>query len=56
MQKLIFMFKELLKYMVIGVVAGIASYLVIIEKPVSIKVDEISSVCLLYTSDAADEP
>ena len=38
------MFKELLKYMVIGVVAGIASYLVIIEKPVSIKVNEISNV------------
>ena len=38
------MFKELLKYMVIGVVAGIASYLVIIEKPVSIKINEISSV------------
>ena len=38
------MFKELLKYMVIGVVAGIASYLVVIEKPVSIKINEISSV------------
>ena len=38
------MFKELLKYMVIGVVAGVAAYLVIIEKPVSIKVNEISSV------------
>ena len=37
------MFKELLKYMVIGVVAGIASYLVVIEKPVSIKINEISS-------------
>ena len=34
------MFKELLKYMVIGVVAGIASYLVILEKPVSIKVHQ----------------
>ena len=38
------MFKELLKYMVIGGVAGIASYLVVIEKPVSIKINEISSV------------
>ena len=36
------MFKELLKYMVIGVVAGIASYFVILEKPVSIKVQQIS--------------
>ena len=37
------MFKELLKYMVIGVVAGIASYLVILDTPVSIKVDETST-------------
>jgi S1-C subfamily serine protease len=36
------MFKELLKYMVIGIVAGIASYLVILEKPVSIKVQQTS--------------
>jgi S1-C subfamily serine protease len=36
------MFKELLKYMVIGVVAGIASYLVISDTPVSIKVDQTS--------------
>ena len=37
------MFKELLKYMVIGVVAGFASYLVILDTPVSIKVDETST-------------
>ena len=37
------MFKELLKYMVIGVVAGIASYLVILDKPVSIKVNQTSN-------------
>jgi S1-C subfamily serine protease len=36
------MFKELLKYMVIGVVAGIASYLVILDKPVTIKVQQTS--------------
>ena len=37
------MFKELLKYMVIGVVAGIASYLVILDTPVSIKVNQTSN-------------
>ncbi len=37
------MFKELLKYMVIGIVAGIASYLVILDTPVSIKVDQTSN-------------
>ena len=37
------MFKELLKYMVIGVVAGIASYLVILDTPVSINVNQTSS-------------
>jgi S1-C subfamily serine protease len=37
------MFKELLKYMVIGIVAGVASYLVILDKPVSIKVNQISN-------------
>ena len=37
------MFKELLKYMVIGVVAGIASYLVISDSPVSIKVNQTSN-------------
>ena len=37
------MFKELLKYMVIGVVAGIASYLVILDAPVSINVNQTSS-------------
>ena len=37
------MFKELLKYMVIGVVAGIASYLVILDTPVSIKVKQTSN-------------
>jgi len=34
------MYKELLKYMVIGVVAGIASYLFISEKPITIMVAE----------------
>lgn len=34
------MYKELLKYMVIGVVAGIASYLFISQKPVTIMVTE----------------
>ena len=37
------MFKELLKYMVIGIVAGIASYLVILDTPVSIKVNQTSN-------------
>ena len=37
------MFKELLKYMVIGIVAGIASYLVILDTPVSIKVNPTSN-------------
>ena len=37
------MFKELLKYMVIGVLAGIASYLVILDTPVSIKIDETTT-------------
>ena len=37
------MFKELSKYMVIGVVAGFASYLFIAEKPVSIKINQTSS-------------
>ena len=37
------MFKELLKYMVIGVVAGIAAYLVILDTPVSIKVNQTSN-------------
>ena len=34
------MLKELLKYMVIGIVAGIASYTLISKEPVSIKVNE----------------
>ncbi len=37
------MFKELLKYMVIGIVAGIASYLVILDEPVSIKVNQTAN-------------
>tara|TARA_B100001059_G_scaffold219399_1_gene240437 strand:+ start:35 stop:1027 length:993 start_codon:yes stop_codon:yes gene_type:complete len=37
------MFKELLKYMVIGVVAGVASYLIISDKPISIKVNQTST-------------
>ena len=37
------MYKELLKYMVIGVVAGIASYLFISQKPVTIMVTETTN-------------
>ena len=37
------MYKELLKYMVIGVVAGIASYLFISQKPVTIMVAETTN-------------
>ena len=37
------MYKELLKYMVIGVVAGIASYLFISQKPVTIIVTETTN-------------
>ena len=37
------MYKELLKYMVIGVVAGIASYLFISQKPVTIMVSETTN-------------
>ena len=37
------MHKELLKYMVIGVVAGIASYLFISQKPVTIKITETTN-------------
>ena len=37
------MYKELLKYMVIGVVAGIASYLFISQKPVTIMVTETAN-------------
>ena len=37
------MHKELLKYMVIGVVAGIASYLFISQKPVTIKITEATN-------------
>jgi S1-C subfamily serine protease len=37
------MYKELLKYMVIGVVAGIASYLFISQKPVTIMVTEATN-------------
>jgi S1-C subfamily serine protease len=37
------MYKELLKYMVIGVVAGIASYLFISQKPVTIKITETTN-------------
>ena len=37
------MYKELLKYMVIGVVAGIASYLFIAQKPVTIMVTETTN-------------
>ena len=38
------MYKELLKYMVIGVIAGIASYFFISQKPVTIKVAEKTKV------------
>ena len=41
------MFKELLKYMVIGVVAGIASYLIILDTPVSIKINQTSNESVL---------
>ncbi len=34
------MYKELLKYMVIGILAGVASYLLLSQKPVTIKVAE----------------
>jgi S1-C subfamily serine protease len=38
------MYKELLKYMVIGIVAGVASYLFISQKPVTINVVETKEV------------
>ena len=38
------MYKELLKYMVIGVIAGIASYLFISQKPVTIMLTETTDI------------
>ena len=38
------MYKELLKYMVIGVIAGVSSYFFISQKPVTIKVTETTNV------------